>query len=243
MEVKEMTFYDYDKYLIAKLTGNQEKVYRCLMSHKNRKEAYSYPKQELIAKETGLGISTIKRAIKVLVEKGFIIVEKMKALLGHFNKYKMLIIPVSVPKKQNGNNDIDLDNSDIEAPESTNVELVASKLDIDITSKQAFGINKFFTDKTILETITLFKRKKGRNATFFIQLCIDRAFANGTATEDMANFYKVPFVQNQISMTECINEFSKTKPTKALKFANYDQRDVDYDSFEDELLNSDWEVY
>ena len=59
----------------------------------------------------------------------------------------------------------------------------------------------------------------------------------------MANFYKVPFVQNQISMTECINEFSKTKPTKALKFANYDQRDVDYDSFEDELLNSDWEVY
>ena len=70
MEVKEMTFYDYDKYLIAKLTGNQEKVYRCLMSHKNRKEAYSYPKQELIAKETGLGISTIKRAIKVLVEKG-----------------------------------------------------------------------------------------------------------------------------------------------------------------------------
>ncbi len=249
----EMSFYDYDKYLITNLTSNQNIIYRCLMSHKNKKQVYSFPSQKLIAKETRLSISTIKRAIKVLVEKKFIIIEKVKKRMGHFNKYRMLIIPVFKKKEQQKVNETKVEEelsnislekelrTDVQAPvNNKNSELVKSKLNIKITDKQAYGINKFFTDKTVLETITIFKKKKGKTATFFITLCIDRAFKNGTATQHMASFYHIPFVKNQITLTECINEFSKTKPVKKLKFANYDQRNVDYDSFKDELLNCDW---
>lgn len=243
----EMEWRKFDDYLAHNLTLSQRAVYTYLVKNRDYKKGISRISQENIAKNIVIGISTVKRAIKVLVEKKFIIINKVKKQIGHFNEYKLLVIPTP-NKKQNVANEVSEDISNVDITEelnepvqaqvgNKNSELVKSKLGLKMTEKQAWGLNKYFTEKTILESITLAKRKKVETASLFIKICVERAFKNGTLTQYMMKIYK--FTPSKIQ-NQNINTFSKTKPVKALKFANYDQRNVDYDSFEDELLNYGW---
>ena len=73
---KNFTRYSNDIYLLT--TSNEFKVYCYLCDKWNGQLNYAFPSLETIARETGISISTVKRAIKGLEQTGLIKVFKVK---------------------------------------------------------------------------------------------------------------------------------------------------------------------
>ncbi|MGL4451791.1 MAG: helix-turn-helix domain-containing protein [Sarcina sp.] len=141
VEIKKVDYFELDKIFMRNLTANEERVYRNLLSHKNNNQDYAFPSQELIAKESNVSISTVKRAIKSLVNKGFIAIEKMKRIIGHYNKYKLLYVA-----------SMDVVRDKIKAKkESTNSNETAIKISKDVVSIEEYKENKESNVNKILE--------------------------------------------------------------------------------------------
>lgn len=93
MNIRNVDYFDFDEICWMNLTPVQERIYRYLLSCRNTNHDFCFPGQNLIAEKTGVTVKTVQRSIKVLEEKEFLIIEKMKAIIGNYNRYKLLIIP------------------------------------------------------------------------------------------------------------------------------------------------------
>ncbi|MGL4992209.1 MAG: helix-turn-helix domain-containing protein [Sarcina sp.] len=93
MEFRKVDYFDFDEICWMNLTPVQERIYRYLLSCRNTNHDFCFPGQNLIAEKTGVNVKTVQRSIKVLEEKEFLVVEKMKAIIGNYNRYKLLIVP------------------------------------------------------------------------------------------------------------------------------------------------------
>lgn len=193
-----MDFYEFKKYCRRELSSSEERVYETILSFKNRLEKYAYPSQEKIAEESNFSVRTVIRAIKKLVEKGFIRIEKMKKRLGHYNKYELLIVPEFQQKKikkepvMDSNNFDDIDNLLVqEEPKNSNSDLIESKTGLELTDWGKFIANVKMKKSLILQTITLFKKKKGKSFTLFKSLYTDLLAAKGELTTQVLIDFKL----------------------------------------------------
>lgn len=191
-----MDFYKFDDYCFNELTISEERIYRTILSFKNRLEKYAYPSQEKIAEKSKLSIATVKRAIKKLVEKNFIRIEKMKKRLGHYNKYELLVVPEVQQKKiekepvMDSNDFDDIDNLLVqEEPKNANSELIESKTGLKLTDWEKYIANIKMKKTLILQTITLFKKKKGIYFALFKSLYSDLLAARGELTQDIKDTF------------------------------------------------------
>lgn len=55
-KIRKVDYFELDKIIMSKLTGNEGKIYKCLLMHKNSNQDYSFPSQVLIAEETNLNL-------------------------------------------------------------------------------------------------------------------------------------------------------------------------------------------
>lgn len=188
------------------ITSNEFRIYTYLLSLYNEEKQCSYPSIDVISERLNISISTVKRSIKKLAELGYIAIEKRKGLAGNFNIYKKLkhLITIKVVNKKgkapkvgvdsNGEKPLDgqvtIEEALIEieqAPEVTkqdiidnhnNVRMARSVTNID-NSNFAKKILSLADEELVREAIRNFKKKRGKNATFLIQLVIDEYFKNG----------------------------------------------------------------
>lgn len=193
------------------ISSNEFRIYTYLLSLYNSEKQCSYPSIDVISERLNISVSTVKRSIKKLAELGYIAIEKRKGLAGNFNIYKKLkhLIgsKVAIKKKviktrvdSNGERPLDGQISieealeEIEqAPEITkqdiidnhiNIRLARAVTDID-NSNFAKKILTLADTELVREAIRNFKKKKGRNATFLIQILVDEyykkkiSFSNG----------------------------------------------------------------
>lgn len=95
MEIKLLDYEEFEEYLFKNLTPAEERIYRILLFYPAGKvnKIIKISQQEL-AQNAHISIKTVIRSLKKLVEKEFIEIEKQKQVLGHYNSYKLLIIPV-----------------------------------------------------------------------------------------------------------------------------------------------------
>lgn len=95
MEIKLLDYEEFEEYLFKNLTPAEERIYRILLFYPAGKvnKIIKISQQEL-AQEAHVSTSTVKRCLKKLVEKKFIEIKKQKQILGHYNSYKLLILPV-----------------------------------------------------------------------------------------------------------------------------------------------------
>lgn len=70
------------------ITPSEYRIYTYLMSRYNAEKNCAYPSIEVISENTGVSIATIKRTIKSLSDKGYMIIEKKKGINGNYNTYK-----------------------------------------------------------------------------------------------------------------------------------------------------------
>ena len=91
--MEQMDFYKYDEFLRDKLTTSEERVYRTIMSYRNNLSSEAFPSQDTIVIRGKISLSTVKRAVKSLILKGFLSIRKMKRIIGHYNVYIMNYIP------------------------------------------------------------------------------------------------------------------------------------------------------
>lgn len=189
VEIKKVDYFELNKIFMDKLTANEERVYRCLLGHKNKEQEYSFPSQELIAKETNVSISTVKRDIKNLVHKGFIVIEKMQRRIGNFNRYKLLYVACmevvrakKKAEKQNVENNFEEVVVEYKEDKECNVEKILEFTKIKkISDKQRESI-KEFDIITINQTIARIKTgitKMPKTATLLINKLCDTAAGLG----------------------------------------------------------------
>lgn len=95
MEIKFLNYEEFEEYLFKKLTPTEERIYRVLLFYAMREinEIVKISQQD-IAQNAHISIKTVIRSLKKLVEKEFIEIEKQKQILGHYNSYKLLVLPV-----------------------------------------------------------------------------------------------------------------------------------------------------
>ena len=186
------------------ITSNEFRIYTYLLSLYNADKQCSYPSIEVISERLNISISTVKRSIKRLEELEYISIEKRKGLAGNFNIYKKLkhLITNTVTKKvskvgvdSNGEEPLDGQISVEEALQNieeepkvqskqgsidnhNNVRMARAVTNID-NSNFAKKILTLADEELVREAIRNFKRKKGKNATFLIQLLIDEYFIKG----------------------------------------------------------------
>ncbi len=200
--MKIMSYYKFDEYCREHLSPTVERVYKALLSYKNRNEACAYPRQEKLAEKCRLSVRTIIRAIKVLVEKGFIIIHKFKHVIGHYNKYELLIIPEVIKQEVKTNNASNNNSkqSSLEDLDSTFDDEFNNNLDKNvnyiekvklntrikkISPKQEKDINDFGA-VVINQTIAKIKAKKVCNpkyASKFIDLLVETALQRNCLKE------------------------------------------------------------
>ena len=207
------------------ITSNEFRIYSYLLSLYNVEKECSYPSMEVISDRLNISIATVKRSIKKLSELGYITVEKRKGLAGNFNIYKKLkhiIENISkVSKVEESAEGIEATKELVENIQSENLEEVkVSKIDNHTNVRLAravTNIDKSNFAKKILsladeelvrEAIRSFKKKKGRNATFLIQMLVDEYYKAG-----------IKFSQGMLNLLR-----------KGLKFQNINQVE---DSFYD----------
>lgn len=189
------------------ITSNEFRIYIYLLSLYNIEKQCSYPSIDIISERLNISISTVKRSIKKLSELGYISIEKRKGLAGNFNIYKKLkhIITAKVSNKKdkapkvgvdsNGEEPLDGQISVEEALQNikeeprvqskqnsidnhNNVRMARAVTNID-NSNFAKKILTLVDEELLREAIRNFKKKRGKNATFLIQLVIDEYFKNG----------------------------------------------------------------
>ena len=189
------------------ITSNEFRIYIYILSLYNIEKQCSYPSRDIISERLNISISTVKRSIKKLSELGYISIEKRKGLAGNFNIYKKLkhIITAKVSNKKdkapkvgvdsNGEEPLDGQISVEEALQNikeeprvqskqnsidnhNNVRMARAVTNID-NSNFAKKILTLVDEELLREAIRNFKKKRGKNATFLIQLVIDEYFKNG----------------------------------------------------------------
>ncbi len=189
------------------ITSNEFRIYTYLLSLYNADKQCSYPSIEVISERLNISISTVKRSIKRLEELEYISIEKRKGLAGNFNIYKKLkhLITNTVINKKDKTPKVGIDsngekplNGQISVEEAlenveeepkvqskqdsidnhNNVRMARAVTNID-NSNFAKKILTLVDEELLREAIRNFKKKRGKNATFLIQLVIDEYFKNG----------------------------------------------------------------
>lgn len=89
----------YDLITDKNITANEFRIYTYLLSLYNSEKNCSYPSLEVISKNLGICLSTVKKSIKRLEKLGYIKIEKRKGLAGNFNIYKNLKHIINTNKK------------------------------------------------------------------------------------------------------------------------------------------------
>ena len=213
------------------ITSNEFRIYTYLLSLYNADKQCSYPSIEVISERLNISISTVKRSIKRLSELGYIAIEKRKGLAGNFNIYKKLkhLITNTVTKKvskvgvdSNGEKPLNgqisveeaLQNIEEESKVKSkqdsidnhnNVRMARAVTNID-NSNFAKKILSMADEELLRVAIRNFKKRRGRNATFLIQMLVDE-------------YYKaeIKFSQGMLNLLR-----------KGLKFQNIEQVSIDY---------------
>lgn len=96
----------YELITDTNITSNEFRIYTYLMSLHNEMQGCSFPSMDKIVEKTNISLATVKRSIKRLVELGYMTVEKQKAKIGNFNKYKNFKYLVNSTEKDNSTEDI-----------------------------------------------------------------------------------------------------------------------------------------
>ena len=213
------------------ITSNEFRIYTYLLSLYNEEKQCSYPSIDVISERLNISISTVKRSIKRLSELGYIAIEKRKGLAGNFNIYKKLkhLITNTVTKKvskvgvdSNGEKPLNgqisveeaLQNIEEESKVKSkqdsidnhnNVRMARAVTNID-NSNFAKKILSMADEELLRVAIRNFKKKRGKNATFLIQMLVDE-------------YYKaeIKFSQGMLNLLR-----------KGLKFQNIEQVSIDY---------------
>ncbi|WP_302579960.1 helix-turn-helix domain-containing protein [Clostridium saudiense] len=213
------------------ITSNEFRIYTYLLSLYNEEKQCSYPSIDVISERLNISISTVKRSIKRLSELGYIAIEKRKGLAGNFNIYKKLkhLITNTVTKKvskvgvdSNGEKPLNgqisveeaLQNIEEESKVKSkqdsidnhnNVRMARAVTNID-NSNFAKKILSMADEELLRVAIRNFKKRRGRNATFLIQMLVDE-------------YYKaeIKFSQGMLNLLR-----------KGLKFQNIEQVSIDY---------------
>ena len=213
------------------ITSNEFRIYTYLLSLYNEEKQCSYPSIDVISERLNISISTVKRSIKKLSELGYIAIEKRKGLAGNFNIYKKLkhLITNTVTKKvskvgvdSNGEKPLNgqisveeaLQNIEEESKVKSkqdsidnhnNVRMARAVTNID-NSNFAKKILSMADEELLRVAIRNFKKRRGRNATFLIQMLVDE-------------YYKaeIKFSQGMLNLLR-----------KGLKFQNIEQVSIDY---------------
>lgn len=192
------------------ITSNEFRIYTYLLSLYNTEKQCSYPSIEVIAERLSISISTVKRSIKKLIELNYITVEKRKGLAGNFNIYKKLkhLITNTVIREVNEakidiNKEKTIDIKEQKDDEILNAQSEKNKIDNHINVRLARAVTnidksnfakKILTlanEESVREAIRNFKKKKGRNATFLIQMLVDEYYKNGIRfSQGMLNLLK-----------------------------------------------------
>lgn len=178
------------------ITSNEFRIYSYLLSLYNVEKECSYPSMEVISDRLNISVATVKRSIKKLAEIGYITIEKRKGLAGNFNIYKKLkhiIENISKASKVEETDEAigtteelpqNIQNENLEEfkvskiDNNTNVRLARAVTNID-KSNFAKKILSLADEELVREAIRSFKKKKGRNATFLIQMLVDEYYKAG----------------------------------------------------------------
>lgn len=216
------------------ITSNEFRIYTYLLSLYNAEKQCSYPSLDVISERLNISISTVKRSIKKLEELEYISIEKRKGLAGNFNIYRKLkhLITTKVINKKDKTPKVGIDsngekplNGQISVEEAlenideeprvqskqdsidnhNNVRMARAVTNID-NSNFAKKILSMADEELLREAIRNFKKRRGRNATFLIQMLVDE-------------YYKaeIKFSQAMLNLLR-----------KGLKFQNIEQVSVDY---------------
>ena len=216
------------------ITSNEFRVYTYLLSLYNAEKQCSYPSIDIISERLNISISTVKRSIKRLEELEYISIEKRKGLAGNFNIYKKLkhLITTKVINKKDKTPKVGIDsngekplNGQISVEEAlenieeeprvqskqasidnhNNVRMARAVTNID-NSNFAKKVLTLADEELLREAIRNFKKRRGRNATFLIQMLVDEYYKEG-----------IKFSQGMLNLLR-----------KGLKFQNIEQISVDY---------------
>lgn len=216
------------------ITSNEFRVYTYLLSLYNAEKQCSYPSIDIISERLNISISTVKRSIKRLEELEYISIEKRKGLAGNFNIYKKLkhLITTKVINKKDKTPKVGIDsngekplNGQISVEEAlqnieeeskvkskqdsidnhNNVRMARAVTNID-NSNFAKKILSMADEELLREAIRNFKKRRGRNATFLIQMLVDEYYKAG-----------IKFSQGMLNLLR-----------KGLKFQNIEQVSIDY---------------
>lgn len=211
------------------ITSNEFRVYTYLLSLYNAEKQCSYPSIDIISERLNISISTVKRSIKRLEELEYISIEKRKGLAGNFNIYKKLkhLITTKVINKKDKTPKVGIDsngekplNGQISVEEAlenieeeprvqskqasidnhNNVRMARAVTNID-NSNFAKKILTIADEELLREAIRNFKKRRGRNATFLIQMLVDEYYKAG-----------IKFSQGMLNLLR-----------KGLKFQNIEQ--------------------
>ena len=216
------------------ITSNEFRIYTYLLSLYNAEKQCSYPSIDIISERLNISISTVKRSIKRLEELEYISIEKRKGLAGNFNIYKKLkhLITTKVINKKDKTPKVGIDsngekplNGQISVEEAlenieeeskvkskqdsidnhNNVRMARAVTNID-NSNFAKKILSMADEELLREAIRNFKKRRGRNATFLIQMLVDEYYKAG-----------IKFSQGMLNLLR-----------KGLKFQNIEQVSIDY---------------
>ena len=216
------------------ITSNEFRIYTYLLSLYNAEKQCSYPSIEVISERLNISISTVKRSIKRLEELEYISIEKRKGLAGNFNIYKKLkhLITTKVINKKDKATKVGVDsngekplNGQISVEEAlqnieedpkvqskqdsidnhNNVRMARAVTNVD-NSNFAKKILSMADEELLREAIRNFKKRRGRNATFLIQMLVDEYYKAG-----------IKFSQGMLNLLR-----------KGLKFQNIEQVSIDY---------------
>ena len=216
------------------ITSNEFRIYTYLLSLYNADKQCSYPSIEVISERLNISISTVKRSIKRLEELEYISIEKRKGLAGNFNIYKKLkhLITTKVINKKDKATKVGVDsngekplNGQISVEEAlqnieedpkvqskqdsidnhNNVRMARAVTNVD-NSNFAKKILSMADEELLREAIRNFKKRRGRNATFLIQMLVDEYYKAG-----------IKFSQGMLNLLR-----------KGLKFQNIEQVSIDY---------------
>ena len=193
MEQVSMDFFKFNKDILLKLKPSEHMVYRALMNYKDNNTHECWPTQKTLAESVGLSLRTVVTCIKKLKEKGFIAIEKFKRVMGHWNRYKLLMIPTfknsdiykmgeetKAPSKPNfddieyipnANENTSAATYDKQKKYKDAINDIESKTCLELSKWAKKIIRKHMRDKVmVLRACTLFNKKEGACFKFFTMI-------------------------------------------------------------------------
>ena len=196
MKTVYLDYYIYNKKINKELKGNEIKTYLCLEDHRNNKHTYAFPSQDTIAEEIGISVSSVKRAIKKLVEKEYIETRKQKRkILGNYNIYELKYIPKFDKPVKEFNNEIELEEAEQVVKTNNTIALIEGKTGLELSKWQKF-VTKKMDGTLLLQTIGNYIIKNGRTFTFLISLYTDLLSKKNLFTKELAKLFKVTWTGN-----------------------------------------------